>query len=354
MVTEPSAVIPCDEAPDVPDDVRRSLFRCVLVHRLFEERIIALYRQGRIPGSVYTGRGQEAVGAGAGLALGPDDVVAPLNRELSCHLARGVPVGARVPQLPRPRDRPHAGPRRQHALRRARARRLPARLDARRPGARHGRRGAGRSSAAASRSVALTFFGDGAFNCGDTHEGLNLAGALNVPAVFIAQSNRVAYSTVIGEGDAQPEPVGAHRGRLLDPVRPGRRHRRARGATARCAPSAGRARSGEGPQAVEALSLRIDGHAAHDDGRYMDRALIEEFVTKRDPVERLAARLLADGMSADELGRAARRPQWPRSRPASPRPSRRRRPIRPRCSTASTRRRCAPGAERRAWPSSTT
>ena len=84
--------IPCDEAPDVVDAVRRELFRCVLVHRLFEERIIALYRQGRIPGSVYTGRGQEAVGAGAGLALGPDDVVAPLNRELSCHLARGVPV----------------------------------------------------------------------------------------------------------------------------------------------------------------------------------------------------------------------------------------------------------------------
>ena len=76
----------------MPDDVRRSLFRCVLVHRLFEERIIALYRQGRIPGSVYTGRGQEAVGAGAGLALEDGDVVAPLNRELSCHLARGVPV----------------------------------------------------------------------------------------------------------------------------------------------------------------------------------------------------------------------------------------------------------------------
>ena len=51
---------------------------------------MALYRQGRIPGSVYTGRGQEAVAAGAGLALGPDDVVAPLNRELACHFARGA------------------------------------------------------------------------------------------------------------------------------------------------------------------------------------------------------------------------------------------------------------------------
>ena len=50
---------------------------------------MTLYRQGRIAGSVYTGLGQEAVAAGAGLALGPDDVVAPLNRELACHWRAG-------------------------------------------------------------------------------------------------------------------------------------------------------------------------------------------------------------------------------------------------------------------------
>ena len=195
MLTEPTAVVPCAEAPDVADDVRRALFRCVLVHRLVEERTMALYRQGRIPGSVYTGRGQEAVGAGAGLALGPDDVCAPLNRELSCHLARGVTVAHVFRNYLGARDRPDAGPRRQHALRRARAGRVPARLDARRPGAASPSARRWRSSAAAQPRVALTFFGDGAFNCGDTHEGLNLAGALDVPAVFVAQSNRVAYST---------------------------------------------------------------------------------------------------------------------------------------------------------------
>jgi TPP-dependent pyruvate/acetoin dehydrogenase alpha subunit len=62
-----------------------------------------------------------------------------------------------------------------------------------------------------------------------------------------------------------------------------------------------RARAGEGPQAVEALSVRMDGHAAHDDARYMPRDLLSEYATRRDPVERLAARFLADGMSADEL-----------------------------------------------------
>src|SRR5207244_8330821 len=64
----------------------------MLLQRYAEERITALYRQGRIIGSVYTGYMQEAVGAGAGVALGAHDVVAPLNREQACHYARGVPV----------------------------------------------------------------------------------------------------------------------------------------------------------------------------------------------------------------------------------------------------------------------
>ena len=83
---------PCAEAPSVSADDRLALFRLVLLQRIFEDREMALYRQGRIPGSVYTGRGQEAVAAAAGYALGPDDVVAPLNRELACHFARGCGI----------------------------------------------------------------------------------------------------------------------------------------------------------------------------------------------------------------------------------------------------------------------
>jgi TPP-dependent pyruvate/acetoin dehydrogenase alpha subunit len=65
----------------VSRETRLRLFSLMLLQRLVEERVVALYRQGRIAGSVYTGRGQEGVAAAAGLALGPDDVVAPLNRE---------------------------------------------------------------------------------------------------------------------------------------------------------------------------------------------------------------------------------------------------------------------------------
>ena len=60
-----------------------------------------------------------------------------------------------------------------------------------------------------------------------------------------------------------------------------------------------RARNGDGPQAVEALTVRMHGHAAHDDSRYVPAGMREEFFERFDPVERLAARLALDGFSAD-------------------------------------------------------
>jgi len=64
----------------VPRDIRVALFRLVLLQRLIEERVIALYRQGRIPGSVYTGRGQEGVSAATGLATIALGIVLDLKR----------------------------------------------------------------------------------------------------------------------------------------------------------------------------------------------------------------------------------------------------------------------------------
>jgi TPP-dependent pyruvate/acetoin dehydrogenase alpha subunit len=61
-----------------------------------------------------------------------------------------------------------------------------------------------------------------------------------------------------------------------------------------------RARSGAGPQAVEAVTLRIHGHAAHDDARYVSEALRAAFAT-RDPLLRLETRLAADGAPEEEL-----------------------------------------------------
>jgi pyruvate dehydrogenase E1 component alpha subunit len=287
---------PCRDALDVSHETRVELLRLMLLQRYAEERIMALYRQGRIVGSVYTGYLQEAVGAGAGLALGPDDVVAPLNREQACHYARGVPVAhvlrnflgkATGPTFGRDGNMHFGVPERGvfplvsmlgdlcsvvvGAALAFKRRREP--------------------------RVALTFFGDGAMSTGDVHEALNLAGVWQVPVVFVAQSNQFAYSTPTRRQMLNTNLAERIQGGWSIPCA------RVDGTDAIAVFSAAqtaieRARNGAGPQALDAVSLRGHGHAAHDDARYVPAELREQF---GDPIERLAARLLADGVPQSDV-----------------------------------------------------
>ena len=264
---------------------------------------MALYRQGRIAGSVYTGYLQEAVAAGAGFALSPDDVVAPLNREQACHYARGLTPADVFRNFLGRGDGPTQG----------------------RDGNMHfgvpskgifplvsmlgdlcpvvvgaalafKRRGEPR--------VAMTFLGEGAFSVGDTHEGLNLAGVWQVPAVFVLQSNGFSYSTPVSAQMVNTNLAERIRGGWSIPAE------RVDGTDALATYEAirgavERARAGEGPQAVECLTLRGHGHAAHDDARYVPAELREAFA---DPLERLAAQIEdADAIqrsAADEIAAA--------------------------------------------------
>ena len=66
------------------------IYRNMLITRGVEERGHILYRQGKIPGSFYTGRGNEASSVGVATAMGPDDVGTPLHRDMGVHITRGV------------------------------------------------------------------------------------------------------------------------------------------------------------------------------------------------------------------------------------------------------------------------
>jgi len=291
---------PCADRDGVDRATRVALFRLVLLQRLFEERALTLYRQGRIAGSFYDGRGQEAVAAAAGLALGPEDVVAPLNRELAAHFARGVTPADAFRNFLGRADSPTRG----------------------RDGNMHfGVPGigvfplvsmlgdlasvtVGAALAFARRGesrVALTFLGEGAFSVGDTHEALGLAGVWRVPAVFVLQRNQYSYSTPVARQMANPVLAERIAGGWSIPCET------VDGTDAvltfdAVSASVERARAGHGPQAVEAVTLRIHGHAAHDDARYVPGELRDAFAT-RDPVERLAARLREDGVEPHELDR---------------------------------------------------
>ena len=76
------------------DDLDRpslvSLYRWMLVTRGLEEIGHRLYKQGKIPGSFYTGRGNEAASVGVAAAMGPEDVGAPLHRNVGVHITRGT------------------------------------------------------------------------------------------------------------------------------------------------------------------------------------------------------------------------------------------------------------------------
>ena len=217
---------PCAEAASVSADDRVALFRLVLLQRIFEDREMALYRQGRIPGSVYTGRGQEAVAAAAGYALGPDDVVAPLNRELACHFARGATTAdafrnffgkATSPTFGRDGNMHFGSPANGvFPLVSMLGDLVPVVAGAALAFKKRGQR-----------RVAMTFLGEGAFSVGDTHEGLNLAAVWQVPAVFVIQANRYQYSTPVAQPDGEHEHRPAHLRRLVDSRRASRRYRRA-------------------------------------------------------------------------------------------------------------------------------
>ncbi len=298
-MAEPFVTVPCIDVITVSHETRLALFRLVLLQRIAEERVIALYRQGKVPGSVYTGRGQEAVAAGAGLALGPDDVIAPLNREMAAHIARGVTVADIFRNYLGKGDGPTRG--RDGNMHFGKASQdvfplvsmlgdlCPVTVGA---ALAFKRRGEAR--------VAMTFWGDGAFSVGDVHEGLNLAGVLHVPAVFVIQRNGYAYSTPTKRQMLNTSITERVRGGWSLPCE------EVDGTDALSTYAAvhaavERARAGEGPQVIEAVTLRMEGHAAHDAGTYMDTALKQEYAAQRDPVERLAARLLLSGLSVAEV-----------------------------------------------------
>ena len=78
-------------AADLDREDLLQIYRNMLITRGIEERGHILYRQGKIPGSFYTGRGNEAAAVGVATAMQPDDVGTPIQRDMGVHVTRGTP-----------------------------------------------------------------------------------------------------------------------------------------------------------------------------------------------------------------------------------------------------------------------
>jgi pyruvate dehydrogenase E1 component alpha subunit len=148
--------------------------------------------------------------------------------------------------------------------------------------------------------VAMTYFGDGATANGQWHEAMNFAGIHRLPIVFVLENNQFAYSTP-NALEFAVDPVERAQSYGFPGVKVDGNDVEA--VFEACRDAAGRARAGEGPTLVECETMRMHGHGAHDDMRYVPDGMHEEWA-KRDPIERYAERLVSDyGFGQDEVER---------------------------------------------------
>ena len=76
--------------PPLTPDQKLELYYWMQLTRVFDERMLSLWKQGRGVGGTFSQRGHEATSVGAGYALNPEDAVAPMHRDLGCVLLRGL------------------------------------------------------------------------------------------------------------------------------------------------------------------------------------------------------------------------------------------------------------------------
>ncbi len=288
---------------DLPTpEILRRMFHFMLLTRELEDRIERkLYRQGKVIGGVYVGRGQEAIAVGSSILTRPEDVICPSHRDMGAFLIRGMTPERILAQYMGRRDgytrgrdgNMHMGDKSLHVVP------FVSMLADNVPVA------AGIAMAFKMRRedrIVLCYFGDGATSRGDWHEGINFASVNMLPAVFICNNNQYAYSTPLSLQMAVKRVTDRARAYGIAGVNvDGNDVIAVHRATARAIE---RARAGEGPTLIECSTFRMTGHSAHDDAGYVPKELFDEW-EQRDPIRRCRDVIIQDGIlsssEADEM-----------------------------------------------------
>ena len=279
-------------------DVRVDIYRKMQEGRLFEKRAHDLFLEGLVKGTSHLGLGQEAVAAGFAAALEPKDLVFCTYRGHVHTLLRGAPMGGLMAELMGRATGVCGGKGGSMHL----------------TDVEHGAMGsyaivgahmpiaAGAAWAAKARGtgqVVVCFFGDGTTNIGAFHEALNLAVVWQLPVVYVCENNLYMEYTAIGDVTAVEHPAADRASAyglesiLIDGNDPDEVH-----ATARRVVD--RARAGEGPSLVEAVTYRHGGHSRADPGKYRPDDEVAEWIG-RDPIPMYRERLVGEGVEAGVL-----------------------------------------------------
>jgi len=273
--------------PDIPEDTLIKLYETLQLGRRFDERLLALQRQGRI-GTFAPITGQEASQIGAVAVLEESDWFVPSFREAGAALWRGQTMkdiiifsagyneGLQIPEGSH--NLPISVPVASQILHAV--------------GIGYGIKYRG------EKDVVMVFFGDGATSEGDFHEGLNFAGVFETPVIFVCQNNQWAISVprkrqTASETLAQKALAYGVPGIQVD-------GNDVLAVYAAAAEAVERARNGEGPMMIEAVTYRMSVHTTADDPKkYRSEEEVEEW-KERDPIERFQKYLRDKELLDDE------------------------------------------------------
>ncbi|AEC02500.1 alpha-ketoacid dehydrogenase subunit alpha/beta [Parasphaerochaeta coccoides] len=257
--------------------------------RLFEEKLDNLFAEGHLHGTTHLSSGQEAVQVGVALALSDGDWIVPTHR---CHghtIARGASPYAMFSEMfgsvhglskglggsMHMTDLAHGNPGGSAVVGSGVALATGAALAMKRLG---------------QKNVTVAFFGDGASSRGVIHETMNLASLWKLPVIFLCENNQYGMSAPVASAVSAPSiasrgaaygiPSCTIDGNDVSDVFHAVRD------------AASRARSGEGPVLIEAVTYRIAGHSRNDRRRYRSREE-EALWAEQDPILRLRDELIA-------------------------------------------------------------
>lgn len=274
-----------------PEDMLK-LYETMRRIRRFEEHAIELFKKGIIKGTAHSYAGEEAIAAGTCFHLGADDHVGSYHRGHGHCIAKGADVGRMMAEL--------MG-RETGYCRGLGGSMHIADLDLNILGA-NGIVGAtmpiGTGAALASqlrgtRQVTVAFFGDGAANQGVFHEALNLAAVWKLPMVFVCENNHYALNTAFHkttsvEQIAMRASAYGVPGITID-------GNDAVEVMTVMGDAIERARSGQGPSLVEAMTWRWGPHSMRANLREPRSDDDMAFWVARDPLVRLEERMLGEG-----------------------------------------------------------
>jgi acetoin:2,6-dichlorophenolindophenol oxidoreductase subunit alpha len=277
------------------------LYEQMAVIRRTEQAAHDLFLRGLVKGTTHLAAGHEAVAVGASAALRPDDYVFATYRGHHHAIARGATPEECLAELMSKAtgvckakggsmhltkaDRGMLG---SYAIVGAH---LPMAVGA-----------AWSARLRGTDQIAVAFFGDGATNIGAFHEALNLAAVWQLPVLFVCENNLYMEYTPIGSVTSVPNPAADRAaangmpGQLID----GNDVIAVRDAVGA---AAARARRGEGPTVLEALTYRQFGHSRTDPAKYRPADEVEQWL-RRDPLLVARERLVAMGLDAADVDTA--------------------------------------------------